>query len=189
MAIANSLDHVLYRLAHKSDAPEILALQKVAYQSEAEIYGDESVPALQQTLEELHADFEGTSAFTAPNSGASLVESKAADRVVFIKAVVNGKIIGSVGGFAKGDSAYVNRVVVHPYFQGRGIGRRLVAEIEKAFAEARRFEVFTGSQSERNLRQFRRLGYSEFKTESFSPAITWVYMQKERSCPLSPLSN
>ena len=48
----------LYLRAEKSDAPEILALQKTAYQSEAEIYGDDSLPALQQTLEELQKDFD-----------------------------------------------------------------------------------------------------------------------------------
>src|ERR1039457_3925463 len=52
-AIANSLDKVLCLPADKTDAPEILALQKIAYQSEAELYGDDSLPALQQTLEDL----------------------------------------------------------------------------------------------------------------------------------------
>ena len=54
----DSIDKILYLRAEKSDAPEILALQKIAYQSEAEMYGDESLPALQQTLEELENDFE-----------------------------------------------------------------------------------------------------------------------------------
>src|SRR5512147_1836803 len=56
--IANSLDQTLFLRADKSDAPEILALQKIAYQSEAELYGDDSLPALQQTLEDLENDFE-----------------------------------------------------------------------------------------------------------------------------------
>ena len=44
-AMANSLDQTLFLRADKSDAPEILALQKIAYQSEAELYGDDSLPA------------------------------------------------------------------------------------------------------------------------------------------------
>jgi ech hydrogenase subunit C len=160
-SLANSLDKALYLRAEKSDAPEILALQKTAYQSEAEIYGDDSLPALQQTLEELQKDFE------RPEQ-------------VFIKTVVNGKIIGSMRGHALNDSAYLSRVLVHPYFRGRGIGRRLVEETEKAFPNAKRFEVKTGHRSERNLFQFRAQGYKEFKTEPFTPAITWVYLQKER---------
>src|SRR5512143_2643339 len=57
VATANSIDKILYLRADKSDAPELLALQKIAYQSEAEIYGDHSLPALQQTLEDLENDF------------------------------------------------------------------------------------------------------------------------------------
>jgi len=44
IAMANSIDQTLFLRADKNDAPEILALQKVAYQSEAEIYGDDSLP-------------------------------------------------------------------------------------------------------------------------------------------------
>ena len=161
ISLANSLDQALYLRAEKSDAPEILALQKTAYQSEAEIYGDDSLPALQQTLEELQKDFD------RPEQ-------------VFIKTVVNGKIIGSMRGYALNDNAYLSRVLVHPYFRGRGIGRRLVEEIERAFPGAKRFEVKTGHRSERNLFQFHAQGYQEFKTEPFTPAITWVYLQKER---------
>jgi ech hydrogenase subunit C len=160
-SLAHGLDSTLYLRAGKSDAPEILALQKTAYQSEAEIYGDDSLPALKQTLEELQKDFE------RPEQ-------------VFLKAVINGKIIGAVRGYAADGNAYFSRVIVHPYFRGRGIGRRLVDEIEKAFPNVKRFEVFTGHRSERNLFQFRAQGYQQFKTEQFTPAITWVYLQKER---------
>ena len=86
----------------------------------------------------------------------------------------------SMRGYALNDSAYLSRVLVHPYFRGRGIGRRLVEKTEKAFPNAKRFEVKTGHRSERNLFQFRAQGYQEFKTEPFTPAITWVYLQKER---------
>ncbi len=71
-AAVSNMDNVLYQRAEKSDAPEILALQKTAGQCEAEVYNDENLPALQQTFEELQNDF---------------------DKAVFIKAVVNGKII------------------------------------------------------------------------------------------------
>ena len=53
-------------------------------------------------------------------------------------------------------------------------------EIEKAFPNAKRFEAFTGRPNERALHLLGRAGYQEFKTEPFTPAITWVYLQKER---------
>lgn len=180
-AMDNDLDQTLYLRATKADAPEILALQKTAYQSEAEIYGDDSIPALHQTLEELQNDFD-----RRPNRESHLLTGpthvdpeKDTDHYVFIKAVINGKIIGSVRGYAVDDSAYISRVTVHPYFRRRGIGRRLLEEIEKAFPKVKRFEAFTGQMSEQNLNQFRKLGYKEFKTEQ-GTGITWVYLQKDR---------
>jgi ech hydrogenase subunit C len=158
-AAPQNTDQILYLRAEKSDAPGILDLQKTAGQCEAEIYNDENLPALQQTLAELQNDF---------------------DRATYIKAVMNDKIIGSVRGQARDGTAYVSGVVVHPYYQHHKIGRRLVKEIEKAFPNAKRFEAFTGRPNVRGLQLLGQAGYSEFKTEPFTPAITWVYLQKER---------
>ncbi|HPY32046.1 MAG TPA: GNAT family N-acetyltransferase [Verrucomicrobiota bacterium] len=104
----------------------------------------------------------------------------AAGQIVFLKAVVNGKIIGAVRGYQWGEAAFLRRLIVHPYFWRRGIGRRLVTELEQAFPQAKRFEIFTGRESTKSLGHFRKLGYQEFQTAQYSPAVTWVYMQKER---------
>jgi len=155
----SSKDEIVYRRAEKDDAPEILALQKTAFQSEAAIYGDDNLPPLLQTLDELRGEFE---------------------RMTFIKATLNGKIIGAVRGHAADGAASVERLVVHPYFQRRGIGRRLMDEAEKAFPDAKRFEVFTGEKSERNLKFYRQRGYQPSRTAPLTPAVNLVYLQKER---------
>jgi ech hydrogenase subunit C len=183
-ATVNSLDQTLFLRADKSDAPEILALQKIAYQSEAELYGDDSLPATQQTLEDLESDFERAPDRVAALANGSHVPGNGhseAERIVFLKAVVNGKIIGSIRGFALGETAYLRRMIVHPYFRRRGIGRRLLKEIESAFPDAKRFEAKTGHQSKRNLFQLSRGGYQVFRTEPFTPNISWVYLQKDRT--------
>jgi ech hydrogenase subunit C len=183
-ALANSLDQTLYLPADKSDAPEILALQKIAYQSEAELYGDDSLPPLQQTLSDLEADFDRVPdrvAVLASAPDAANDSRSESDRIIFLKAVVNGKIIGSIRGFALGDTAYLRRMIVHPYFRHRGIGRRLLKEIENAFPDVKRFEAKTGHQSKRNLFQLSRSGYEVLRTEPFTPNINWVYLQKMRT--------
>ena len=139
-------------------------------------------------LEDLQNDFE-----RKPNRETSLLGARGAavdpeDRVIFIKAVVNGKIIGSIRAFAIGDTAYPSRMMVHPYFRGRGIGRRLLDEMEKAFPKVSRFETKTGHHSKRNLFQLARRGYTEFKREPFTPTITWVYLQKSVSPSGHPAS-
>jgi len=187
-ALVNSIDKTIFQRAQKADAPEILALQKIAYQSEAELYGDDSLPALQQTLEELQNDFD-----RRPPNGASQSELPEAvinqdTGFVVWKAVVNGKIIGSVRGYALNGTAYLSRMIVHPYFRKRGIGRRLLDEIEQQFPQVHRFEAKTGHQSKRNLYQLGQRGYQVFKMEPFTPNITWVYLQKPRPELISHVS-
>lgn len=175
---AHSIDETVYEPARKTDAAELLALQKVAYESEAELYGDSSLPALEQTLEELEQDFDQSPA-TAPATG---YEAPVRERngMLFLKAVVNGKIIGSIRGYQNGSTAHLSRLMVHPYFRGRGIGRRLLLEMEQRFPQADQFETFTGQESKRNLRQLNRHGYELFKTEAYLPGITWLHLRKHR---------
>jgi N-acetylglutamate synthase-like GNAT family acetyltransferase len=82
------------------DAEEILALQKLAYQSEAERYNDYDIPPLKQTIDEIKEHFRN---------------------YVFLKAVSEGAIIGSVRAFEENGTCYINRLAVNPDMQNRGI--------------------------------------------------------------------
>ncbi len=159
-ATADRIDQAVYQRAESGDVAEILALQKIAYQSEAELYGDDSLPAMEQTLPEIEKEF---------------------DQAVFMKAVVNGKIVGSIRGHIDGSTERFTRCIVHPYFQKRGIGRRLINEIERcAPPEVVRFEAVAGHKSKRRLHVYGQLGYEPYKTEPFLPNINWVVLQKAR---------
>ena len=68
------------------------------------------------------------------------------------------------------------------FYYRRGIGSRLMAALEAAVPEARRFELFTGHRSEGNLRLYARLGYREFRRQSVNERLTLVYMEK-RAAP------
>ncbi|MGD8473817.1 MAG: GNAT family N-acetyltransferase [Anaerolineae bacterium] len=148
---------MLIQPAQPQDAAEILALQKLAYQSEAAIYGDHSIPPLTQTLDQMRADLE---------------------RQTCLKATVDGCIVGSVRARLKESTCFVNRLIVHPDHQNRGIGTRLMAEIQRAFAGVARFELFTGHRSERNLCLYRKLGYRPCKQERVSEALILVFLEK-----------
>jgi ribosomal protein S18 acetylase RimI-like enzyme len=140
-----------------SDAEEILSLQKLAYQSEAEIYNDFNIPPLVQTLEEIKKDF-----------GIQFL----------LKAVMDEKIIGSVRAHTKEGTCYIGRLIVHPDFQNQGIGTKLMVEIEKIFSTCQRFELFTGARSERNLYLYQKLGYKIFKTAKITDQTTIVYLER-----------
>lgn len=156
-SMASGLEKIHIEPAVIDDAEEILALQKTAYQSEAELYNDFTLAPLTQTLDELKKDFQGQ---------------------IFLKSAMNHKIIGSVRAWQEGQSCYIRRLVVHPLYQNHGIGRQLMAEIEKRFSAAARFEVFTGHKSNHNIRFYQTLGYKIFRIEIVSEKRKRVYLQK-----------
>jgi len=143
-----------------ADAEEILSLQKLAYRSEAEIYDDFNIPLLLQTPEEIKKDFENQT---------------------FLKATLDGKIRGSVRAFIKEGTCYIGRLIVHPDFQNRGMGKELMQRIEEIFKEAQRFELFTGHRSEKNLRLYRKLGYEISKTVRANDRLNMVYLEKRKN--------
>jgi ribosomal protein S18 acetylase RimI-like enzyme len=149
---------ILVERATKSEAEEILALQKLAYRSEAEIYNDFRIPPLVQTLESIEKDFENQ---------------------LFLRALMDGRIIGSVRAYSKEGACYIGRLIVHPDFQNRGIGEKLMNEIERVFGTCQRFELFTGVRSEKNLYLYQKLGYRIFKTANITDQTTIVYLEKK----------
>jgi hypothetical protein len=127
------------------DANEILALQKLAYQSEAAIYNDYTLPPLMETLDAIRAEFA---------------------RQTFLKAISDGKIVGSV-------RAYVVEGTCH-------IGTKLIQALEQHFQDAKRFELFTGCKSERNLYLYQKLGYRIFKRDDSNRNVGLVYLEKSK---------
>ena len=144
--------------ASLAEAAEILALQKLAYASEAAIYNDFSIAPLLQTEDEMRADLE---------------------LKVVLKATVDGRIVGSIRAFEREGVCHIGRLVVEPALQNRGLGRRLLGEIERLFSLAQRFELFTGHRSERNLHLYRKLGYIERRVEKVTDTRSLVFLQKE----------
>ena len=98
----------------------------------------------------------------------------------FLKATEGDKIIGSVRAFEKDKTCHVGRLMVHPDFQNHGIGRKLMQEIENLFGTCKRFELFAGSKSKKNIMLYEKLGYNTFKTEKINEDVSLVYMEKIR---------
>ena len=152
-----TLDRMVVVRAHPSDAPDILALQLRAYASEAAHYGDQQIPPLVQTIDDLTAELATHLA---------------------LKAVLDGRIVGSVRARRDGETARIGRLIVDPPQQGRGIGTLLMRKIEAALQGVARYELFTGHLSEGNLRLYHRLGYTASRQESVAPDLTLVFLDK-----------
>ena len=149
--------NVFIQHAGSDDVDEILQVQKLAYHSEAELYNDFNIEPLTQTVEDVLAEMR--------------------DKIV-LKAVLGSRIIGSVRAGRKGDTCLIGKLIVHPDFQNRGLGKRLLKEIEDEFVDAPRYELGTGHLSEKNLSLYGKLGYREIRTEKVTDTLTFVIMEK-----------
>ena len=142
--------------AERRDLPAILALQRIAYQSEAVLLGTDDIPPLKQTLEEMSDEF---------------------DEGLILKGVLDGTIVGSIRASSDGQTCYVGKLIVSPEHQRRGYGAQLLAEIEKVWSHPR-YELFTSDRSSGNIRLYERAGYTLFREQLIRPGLRFVYLEK-----------
>ncbi len=143
--------------ANREDLSEILELQYLAYQSEAELFGSKDIPPLKQTLDEVNNEFDvGTVLKMTDDTGA---------------------IIGSVRAYESDGTAYIGKLMVHPELRRRGLGKRLLNEIEKYY-QGKRYELFTSTRSTDNIRLYESVGYKAFDEKAVNDELVFVYMEK-----------
>ena len=141
-----------------ADLKTILVLQKQAFLSEADIYNDFDIsPPLLQTLEELTKEFSES---------------------IILKAVLGDFIVGSVRGFQVDETVFIKRLIVNPNYQNQGIGTKLMKSIEDSFQNNKRYELFTGHKSKRNLHLYQKIGYKEFKRIPIHENLNIIYLEK-----------
>lgn len=87
-----------------------------------------------------------------------------------------GVIAGAVRERQEKDSCLIGRLIVAPEEQNQGIGKALMQDIEAAHSGARRFELFTGNRSSKNLALYHALGYVPFRQETLGK-ITLVFLK------------
>ena len=143
--------------AEQKDLKEILALQYLAYQSEAKLFGSMDIPPLKQTIEEVCDEYEKGTVLKAVDGA--------------------GTIIGSVRAYRENETVYIGKLMVHPSMQNQGLGTKLLLAMEQEYPN-QRYELFTSTKSISNIRLYERLGYKIFKEESVSQELQFVYLQK-----------
>lgn len=148
---------IIIEKAKETDLKEILALQYIAYQSEAKLFNSTDIPPLKQTIEEVYEEFR---------------------KGIVLKVLDENKtIIGSVRAYEEKGTVYIGKLMVHPTMQKKGIGSRLLSEMERQYPD-RRYELFTSTKSVSNIRLYESLGYKIYKEESVTEELKFVYMQK-----------
>lgn len=138
------------------DLPYILELQKMAFQSIANLLGDNKIQQIIQSSDELLQEF---------NNG------------VILKYVQDRQIVGSVRAYVDEDNVcHVGKLIVHPDYQNKGIGKALMIEIEKKFTTCSKFLLFTGEITPNTLYLYTKLGYKEISRTCDSACM--IIMEK-----------
>lgn len=144
-------------LADEEDLAEILHIQKLAYASEAALY-KENIPPMTETMDDMREDFK---------------------KYKYLKAELDGVVIGAVRGKVQDGTCYIGRLIVHPDYQKHGIGTSLIRKIESVLPESR-YELFTGHLSTRNIALYEKNGYVQYQAIRVSDHLTHVYMEKRK---------
>ncbi|MFF2652379.1 GNAT family N-acetyltransferase [Streptomyces sp. NPDC058045] len=148
--------------ATEDDAEQILKLQYLCYQSEAELYGDYTLEPLTQSLDALRDELA---------SHTTLVARLGPEVVASVRGVV-----------APDGTAHIAKLIVHPRMRRHGLGGRLLTAIEgklRSEGSARRFQLFTGHRSDHNLRLYRKHGYAQIGTERVHDKLSMVTLSKD----------
>jgi GNAT superfamily N-acetyltransferase len=150
------------RRAAPADAPAIRALTHAAYAKWVPIIGREPVP--------MTVDY------------AEAVRTNRIDLVY-----LDGALAALLETIAKADHLLIVSVAVLPDFQGRGLGRKLMAHAEEIAAALGLGEtrLFTNKLFAENIRLYLRLGYRVDREEDFKGGLL-VHMSKRIAASGTP---
>jgi ribosomal protein S18 acetylase RimI-like enzyme len=157
-------DEIALRPAVAADAGPLLVVQRSAYLSEAQAYGEPFLPPLVETLDEVVA---------AVVAGGVLVAALAE------------RVVGSVRWRVADGVCHIGKLSVAGDLQGRRVGSRLLAAAEEAAADEAggvdSYALFTGADSSYNIRLYERHGYASTHTQRISDRVSLVHMAKVRA--------
>lgn len=144
-----------FRQAEPSDAPAILALTREAYAKWVPLIGREPLP--------MTADYD-----------------RAVRHHRFDLLFLDGVLAALIETVSRDDHLLIENVAVHPAFQGRGLGKHLMAHAEALAASLGRdlIRLYTNQRFAENIALYRRLGYVVDREETFPGGGIVVHMSK-----------
>ncbi|WP_261564605.1 GNAT family N-acetyltransferase [Frankia gtarii] len=163
-------DGIILATARDRDADQIVKLQYLCYQAEAELYGDHSIAPLTETVAELHGIL------------AAGGDGRSDGATVVLVARRGWEVVAAVRGRLDGGICRVGRLVTHPRLRRRGLASQLLAEIELRHPTAACFELFTGARSVDNIRLYTRCGYRE-TGRATKGGIEMMFLAKQAGAP------
>lgn len=151
---------MIIRSALETELYKILDIQKEAFKMYVgDIFFQEKIPPLNETIEEVKKDFKTK---------------------CILVAEADGKITGSVRYIIKGGVCILDRLSVLPEFHRSGIGRKLVAEVEKqSLNKAHKIYLETGLLADNLIKFYTKLGFSgEAILKNHYGEFDWIAFSK-----------
>lgn len=147
----------LLDLCNQLIAEQVLALQKLSYQVEADLIGYSGIPPLQDSLESLQACQE-----------------------IFYGLRVGVDLVGAIAYERHEEIVEICRLMVHPDWFRQGIASRLLRSVEEADAAVRTFRVSTGSGNLPAIRLYQRAGYVAQQERPVAAGVFVTSFEKRR---------
>ena len=139
--ICNIMSHTNIMQAEENDLVNILSLQKKSFMVVAERMNKFDLPPLLQNQDEICDEYQ-----------TGIILKYVSD---------DGQIVGSVRGcMDENRVCHIGKLIVHPDFQNKGIGRELMTEIERLFPHCHKFSLFTGEETPNTLHLYSKVGYN-----------------------------
>jgi ribosomal protein S18 acetylase RimI-like enzyme len=151
------------RRAVASDAPAIRALTREAYAKWVPVIGREPKP--------MTVDY---------------AEAVRSHRIYLLH--LEGVLAALIETLAEADHLLIENVAVSPAFQGRGLGRKLMAHAEQIAASSGFGEIrlYTNKLFAQNIELYRKLGYRIDREEVLAIGVA-VHMSKPLRAPSAPI--
>ena len=148
------------KLVTAEDLPELLELQRKAYAHDfaGRDWHDDS--PLEETLEHLAEEFRRCTIYKVQNA--------------------EGEIIGSIRGSVSHGSLWMGRLMVHPHYQGQGIAKFMIAQMQQSVPHVREW-FWVCLQVTRLYNFYLRQGFRPTRILNENPNLTWIYMEKTNS--------
>lgn len=139
------------------DIPELYNLQKIAFESEAEMIGSRKVPTLQETREDFTNDFANWNVLKLVNN--------------------SNLIVGAIRYKKDNDKIEMGRLMVHPDYRKKGLAQLLLNAVDKLFPIEVK-ELYTCTKSWINIALYKKMGYVFHQEFTENDGLTYVYMRK-----------
>jgi N-acetylglutamate synthase-like GNAT family acetyltransferase len=140
----------------RTDAEELLNLQKLSHEDKALAYDDYMISPMTDSLEDMTEEM---------------------NRKVILKASTGNMIVGAIRGYRIDSSCRVERLCINPRYRHKGIGKRLLVELESRFPSLE-YQVVIGERCKEAITFFERQGFVRYDLQQLSDNVAVVYLKK-----------